>query len=127
VILLDTHAWVWWASGSAQLSAKAKKVLAREKRLMVSAISCWEISTLVRLEKLKFDRPAEQWIEQSLADPMLECIEISSKVAVLAGSLNDFHGDPADRLIVATAQALGCNLVTKDRKITDYLKGHVIW
>ena len=81
----------------------------------------------VRAAKLRFDRPTSVWIEQALSiDPRLELLPLSARIAVMAAELEWQHGDPADRLIIATARELGCPLLTSDKKILAYAAaGHV--
>jgi len=131
VIVLDTHALVWWASGSAELSAKAKSAIDRERRegqIVVSAISAWEIAMLVEREKLVLSMDVEIWLD-TVADIDAVCffpvdVDISIKSVQLPGA---FHKDPADRMIVATARKLAAPLVTRDEKIRAYKHVRTIW
>lgn len=131
MIVLDTHALVWWASGSAELSAKAKSAIDRECRegqIVVSAISAWEITMLVEREKLVLSMDVEIWLD-TVADIDAVCffpvdVDISIKSVQLPG---EFHKDPADRMIVATARRLAAPLVTKDEKIRAYKHVKTIW
>lgn len=131
MIVLDTHALVWWASGSAELSAKAKSAIDRERRegqIVVSAISAWEIAMLVEREKLVLSMDVEIWLD-TVADIDAVCffpvdVDISIKSVQLPGA---FHKDPADRMIVATARKLAAPLVTRDEKIRAYKHVRTIW
>jgi PIN domain nuclease of toxin-antitoxin system len=131
VIVLDTHALVWWASGSAELSAKAKSAIDRECRegqIVVSAISAWEIAMLVEREKLVLSMEVESWLD-TVAEIEGVCffpvdVDISIKSVQLPG---EFHKDPADRMIVATARRLAAPLVTRDEKIRAYKHVKTIW
>lgn len=131
MIVLDTHALVWWASGSAELSAKAKSAIDRECRegqIVVSAISAWEIAMLVEREKLVLSMDVEMWLD-TVADIDAVCffpvdVDISIKSVQLPGA---FHRDPADRMIVATARKLAAPLVTRDEKIRAYKHVRTIW
>jgi PIN domain nuclease of toxin-antitoxin system len=116
-LLLDTHAWIWWASESPKLSRRARTAAAKAARLGVSAISCWEVAMLVKKGRLELDRDVETWISQALALPRVELVAISPAIAVAAASFDRFHGDPADRLIAASALAEGARLVTRDEGI----------
>lgn len=131
MIVLDTHALVWWASGSAELSAKAKSAIDRECRegqIVVSAISAWEIAMLVEREKLVLSMDVVIWLD-TVADIDAVCffpvdVDISIKSVQLPGA---FHKDPADRMIVATARKLAAPLVTRDEKIRAYKHVRTIW
>lgn len=82
----------------------------------------------VRAAKLKFDRPISVWIDQALtADPRLELLPLSPRVAVTAAELEWQHGDPADRLIVATASVYEAPLVTVDERIADSNLVRCVW
>lgn len=121
--LLDTHIWVWWVHGSPDLPVPLRAYLEGlpPGRLAVSAISCWEVGKLVEKGRLELPCPVRVWLEQSLGPSGVAMVPITPAVAADATSLpGDFHRDPADQMIVATARVLGCELVTVDRKILDY-------
>jgi len=87
----------------------------------VSAISLWEIAKLVELGRLELNVPLEKWFEQALDYPGIRVIELTSEIAVESTRLpGEFHRDPADQIIVATARILKCALVTSDERILDY-------
>ncbi|MCG8602151.1 MAG: type II toxin-antitoxin system VapC family toxin, partial [Verrucomicrobiales bacterium] len=95
----------------------------------VSPISCWELSTKARLGRLTLDRDASVWVKQALNRPRVVVAELTPAVASRAGDfdLEEFHGDLADRLIVATAIELGAELVTKDKRIRGYDAVRSVW
>ncbi|MGD9794585.1 MAG: type II toxin-antitoxin system VapC family toxin [Acidimicrobiia bacterium] len=121
--LLDTHALVWWQAGSDRLSRRAAKAITNASRILVSPISFWELSMLAHKRRVALDRPVAAWVNDFLAGDRVAVAEFTPSIAVAAGSLEDFHGDPADRIIVATAIANGCVLLTKDDKIHAYATG----
>jgi len=127
LIVLDTHAWVWWNSAPHKLSVTARAVIDEADQLGVSAISCWEVSMLVAKGRLGLDRDVMDWVREALPENVIHLLPISATAAVTAGALDDFHGDPADRLIVATTLELGGVLVTKDTQIRDYDRVKSIW
>lgn len=125
LILLDTHAWLWWIDGSERLGARARKAIASEiagHGVAVSAISCWEIAMLVRKRRLELTMPVEDWIARCEALPYFTVIPIDARTAIRAAQLDLEHGDPADRLIVATALSLGATLVTKDEALSPHVR-----
>jgi PIN domain nuclease of toxin-antitoxin system len=131
VIVLDTHTLVWWATNDSSLSKKAKSVIERERaggEIVVSAISAWEIAMLVERETLAFSMDVENWLAIVQQIPGVRFapidVDISTKSVKLPG---EFHKDPADRLIVATARKFGAPLVTKDLKIRAYDHVKTIW
>ena len=119
-VLLDTHVLIWWQAGSDLLSRQALSRIEHADRLLISPISFWELSMLVRKERIGLDRATSAWVRDFLATDRVEVADLSPAVAVAAGELSNFHGDPADRLIVATARVAGATVITKDHKILAY-------
>jgi PIN domain nuclease of toxin-antitoxin system len=124
MILLDTHAWIWLASEPARLGpvVGAALVSTDERSLGVSAISGWEIATKVAQGKLGLDRSVTDWVGGTQHQFRIVCESVSMPIALRSGGLGaeGFHGDPADRIIVATAMLLRCPLATLDDKIRDW-------
>jgi PIN domain nuclease of toxin-antitoxin system len=128
MILLDTHAWIWWATGSPQISSKASKTIRAADSIYVNAISCWEVGMLVAKKRLELDRDVEVWVDQALKLPKIQLIPLSPAIAVKSTRLEgEFHGDPADRIIVATAKEYGCPILSKDKRIRAFPGLKVIW
>ena len=121
MIVLDTHALVWWLSGDRRLSARARRAILREIKadgIAASAISVMEIATAVRRGRLVLKVSFEQWLADLLSLPELHIEPVSADIAALAGTFDgEMHGDPADRLIAATARVLGARLVTADDRL----------
>ena len=120
MIVLDTHVLVWWVSGSGRLSARAKRAIEQSLRrspAIVSTISLLEIVTAVRRGRLELGSPLEFWLADLRALPELQFQPVSGEIAQLAGSFDEAApGDPADRIIVATALTLRAKLVTADQR-----------
>jgi PIN domain nuclease of toxin-antitoxin system len=117
VIVLDTHAWLWWVSAPEELGRRARRELARARDVGIPAICCLEVATLVARRRIELDRPILDWLDDALAEPKVELLPISPAIAVKAATLGDgFQGDPADRLIVATAVLHSATLLTKDQR-----------
>jgi PIN domain nuclease of toxin-antitoxin system len=93
----------------------------------VCTISCWEIAMLVKSGRLKLDRDARQWIGQALSVPGVELLALDADLAIGAAELPDFGGDPADRMIVATARRREAPLATADERIAESGLVSVIW
>ena len=119
--LLDTHLWWWWVTGEPGASRAQKRILARinpETPVLLSDISLWEVATLVSLGRLAVTVPLREWLENAAAPPLVRRCAISPAVAAAVAVLpDDFHRDPADRIIVATAQVHGATLLTRDTRI----------
>ena len=123
MIVLDTHIWVWWVHGDTQLPEQYQQYIQEQESqgLGISAISCWEISKLVERGRLNLPCPVEEWFSQALAYPGIQFLELTPRICVESTQLpGDFHRDPADQIIVATARVYGFALVTMDNKILNY-------
>ena len=123
MILLDTHVWIWWVDGSAQLPSDYMAYLQQHEQqgLGVAAISCWEVSKLSQLGRLQWTCDLRTWMAQALAYPGVRLLDLSPQIAVESTQLpGTFHRDPADQIIVATARIHQCALVTLDSRIRNY-------
>lgn len=128
--VLDTHAFIWLMLGSKELSLQNIKEVesyAKNHALYLSSISLWEIAMLEKRGRIVLHQPCFQWLEQALEVPGLKIENISPLIAAESSQLpGEFHGDPADRLIVATARALQAKLITRNSKILHYSQsGHI--
>ena len=127
MIVLDTHAWLWWASEPSRLGRAARKHLEAADRIGVASVSCFEVAAAAAKGRISLDRGALDWLHQAIALPRVELLPLTPAIAVKATELGRFHGDPADRLIVATALLESAPLVTKDRRIRKYQAVVTIW
>ena len=131
VIVLDTHALVWWVTGDAELSKKAKAVIEREQdsgEIIVSAISAWEITMLVEKGRLILSMDVSSWLATVAEIERVKFLPVDMVIANKSVALpGEFHKDPADRMIVATSRKLAVPIVTKDEKIRSYPHVKTIW
>ena len=120
-VLLDTHILIYWLGTDLRLSVEQKRVLDQaspENPLWVSDITLWEIATLYNLKRLSFHLPLRDWLEAATAPPLVQRVGISPAIAAAVAALpSSFHRDPADRIIVASAQLLGATVLTHDKQI----------
>lgn len=119
-ILLDTHALLWWQAGSDRLSSAARRSIADASIIGVSPISIFEVGLLVAKERVALDRPLATWAADLIADSCIDVVDVDVDVAAVASTLDGFHGDPADRMLYASALVSGRPLVTKDGRIRWY-------
>jgi PIN domain nuclease of toxin-antitoxin system len=130
-LLLDTHIWLWYAEGIADmLSADTLAQIEearQERRLHISVISVWEIGLLLAKNRIVLSAPLQDWIEQGAALPGLRVRALTTEVAIESTLLpGEPHADPADRFLIAEARVARLTLVTADRKIIDYGRaGHI--
>ena len=132
MIILDTHALLWWVDGSERLSTPAREAIENERgdqgSILVSAISAWEIALLVDKGRLTLDREVVDWLDQVSRIEGLEFLAVDRQIGVGAVRLpGDFHKDPADRIIVATARRAASPLVSADERIISYPYVETIW
>ena len=127
-ILLDTHVFYWLLVGSNDLRSRADlEHAAVSGSLFVSPITCWEIGMLASRGRIHLEMTCTEWIEQALKAPGISLLQLAPQMAVEASYLpGDFHGDPADRMLVASARVGHLTLATRDAKILTYgRQGHV--
>lgn len=120
-LLLDTHVWIWWLLGSGQLPTKEREKLDRlaaRGALRLAAVSLWEAQMLHAKRRLTLNRPFDIWIRDAAAANVVQVLPLDVEVVIaLDGLPASFHGDPADRLIVATSRAQKIPLATHDAAI----------
>ncbi len=132
MIVLDTHVLIWWVGDPERLSLRAKKAIDTEKKdtgaLLLSSMSVWEIYLLVKKERLKLAQDIDSWFETIESLPYVQFVPINNRIAAKSVMLpGEFHSDPADRIIVATAREKGIPLITADERIRDYPHVKTIW
>jgi PIN domain nuclease of toxin-antitoxin system len=123
VIVLDTHIWVWWVHNDARLTDKLRENIQshEDEGLGVSSFSCWEVAKLVELKRLTLHCPIDEWLATALRYPGVQLLALTPEIVVESTRLpGEFHRDPADQIIVATARIHECPLLTVDDKILKY-------
>jgi PIN domain nuclease of toxin-antitoxin system len=120
-VLLDTHIWLWWLLGSSRLPAKERAALDRlgsRGAVRLEAVSLWEAQMLHAKGRLILDRAFDVWIRDATAVGVVEIVPLDVEVVIALADLPaTFHGDPTDRLIVATARTHRFRLATHDRVV----------
>lgn len=131
-VLLDTCAVIWIANKNPMtaVSLDAVQYAGLHEGVFVSPVSAWEIGMLDRRSQtngLKFMPDAKTWFARLMSAPSIRSAPFTPDIAISASSLPEpLHGDPGDRLLIATARHLGIPIVTRDRKIEAYAAlGHV--
>jgi len=120
-VLLDTHIWVWWLTPGSPLTRTERGALdaaAERGEVCLAAISLWEAQRLYGKRRLELPLPFSDWLTRAADNRMVSVIPLDVETVLALDSLPDsFHGDPADRMIVATARAHALPLATRDTRI----------
>lgn len=124
-LLLDTHIWIWLMNGDQQALPQAVleaiDQASQGGRVGIAAISIWEIGMLEAKGKIRLNKRCLDWVQEALDAPGVHLLPLTPEVAVESSRLpGNFHGDPADRILAATARLLGATFVTKDLKLLEY-------
>jgi len=131
MILLDTHAWIWFLSNPEKLSASAIEKIdsaVKKQQIFVSTISVWEMAMLVNKGRLTLSMHVAEWIHTAEKLPFLHFVHIDNNIALQSVNLpGKFHNDPADRIVIATAIYLKAPVISKDRRIRNYPHVPSIW
>jgi len=131
VVLLDTHAILLLALKPEGLSKAAHKAIARANAgegIAIASITLWEIALLIDAGRVVVQGSIEAFLRLMVQRPGLFVMDLSPEIAALAFQFPpDFPGDPADRIIAATARAHGLALVTKDQRLQDCALLRAIW
>lgn len=129
-VLIDTHVWLWLEADPDRLGKPARARIAaaaRAGKLWVSVMSVWEIGMLAAKDRIRFSMPVDEWVRQAAATPGMQMLGMIPEIALESTRLPDApHGDPVDRMLIASARLHNLTLVTADEKILAYAaQGHV--
>jgi len=129
VIVLDTHALLWWALDPQRLSLEATTLLAKMEQSggVASAISIWEIGIKAKRGKLELPISVEEFAHRIERGRVVELVPVDTSTWLRSLSLRWEHSDPADRVIVATALMRGLPLLTKDAAIRESGQVTCVW
>lgn len=129
-LLLDTHVWIWLMLGDERLNLSFRHAVEQDKEkelILVSAISVWELGMLVERKRIELEMDCLDWVEQAFASSNINLIPLTPRIAIQSTRLPETpHGDPADRILIATAHEYNAILITHDQKILDYGKSKFI-
>ena len=119
-LLLDTHIWFWYLTGSRRLPEAMRVAIEDSWQLLwLSSISIWELAKLVEKGRIRVDGEARAWIERALKSMPVHEAPLNREIALLSTELDLEHQDPADRFIAATAVVHELQLVTVDERLVS--------
>lgn len=130
MIVLDTHVWWWILSEPDRVSEKVRKIIKNTPpgERAIASISIWEFAMMASRGRIKLSISSKKWIDYAVNKTGLRVLELNGDIAVESCNLpGEFHKDPADRIIVATARVHKAILITKDQKIIDYPEVTAVW
>lgn len=123
-LVLDTHVWIWLMMGSPELSRSFRRGIENSQKnhgILISIISIWEIGMLTERKRIQLDMDPLDWVCQALDFSGTRLVQMTPKIAIQSTRLpGTIHGDPADRILVATAHEENAVLVTCDEKLLLY-------
>lgn len=128
MILLDTHVLLWLDAASPRLGTRAREAIDKSFRVgecAVSAVSFWEVGMLARKGRIQVSMDLAAWRSELLEQGLVE-FPVTGEIGIKAAAMQDFNGDPADRMIVATAREHGLKLATADREILGVLMANAV-
>ena len=125
MIVLDTHVWAWWVEEPERLSNMQIAAISDQENddngIGICATSLWEIAKLVEYGRIHLSYDLPDWFELALAYPGVHILGLTPTIAIESTTLpGDFHRDPSDQIIVATARLNNCPLITSDDRIVAY-------
>jgi len=119
-LLLDTHIWLWYALGDAQLSSNLQSIIGSDNtELWISPISIWEVMLLAERGRISLQSDTDSWIDESVKSLAIQEAPLNRYIAVLSRQIDLPHQDPADRFIAATAIYHQLQLATVDTHLTN--------
>jgi len=121
LLLLDTHAFLWWVEGAPTLSSGARRAIGTPaNECLFSVASCWEMAIKLSLRKLRLDAPIERFVPEQLAASGFRLLDIEFADVARVATLRFHHRDPFDRLLAAQALRRRLAIVSRDRVFGRY-------
>ncbi len=120
IILLDTHIWIWWVNQDKNLPSSIIQRIDQAERVAISAASLYELLWLVKQRRLELTLEVAAWLQAATTEASIEVLAVTTDIMQTAAMLPAIHGDPLDRMIIATALATSQPLISLDQKFSAY-------
>ncbi|MDX2020821.1 MAG: type II toxin-antitoxin system VapC family toxin [Deltaproteobacteria bacterium] len=128
MIVLDTHAWLWWIQGNTvDLPDAVKQRIDASDTVSVSAVSCLEVAWLEKKRRIALPLPITDFLKLALEGSRIGLLPLTPTIAARSAALPEIHRDPIDRIIIATAIEHSAELISRDRIFTRYPDVRVQW
>lgn len=129
MIILDTHAWLWWVQGeTVELPLLMRELIdGSPEPVAIASVSCLEVAWLVRKGRITLPVPINEFFTKAIDDSGLMLLPLTPSIAARSAYLPDIHRDPIDRVIIATALEHDSELATRDGMIARYPDVRVRW
>ena len=129
--LLDTHTWIWWHTAPEKLPEQIHKIIESPESgdsILLSSISIWEFCKLVEKSRITLSLDSQDWIDKALDMAGLFLVPLTPEISYRSTTLpGDFHKDPGDQILAATARTFNALLLTKDQKLHSYPHVRTLW
>ncbi|MEO5351602.1 MAG: type II toxin-antitoxin system VapC family toxin [Magnetococcus sp. XQGC-1] len=128
-LILDTHIWIWWVKQDRQLSPViSRRLESTQARVAISSISIYEAVLQICRGRVEIDLPLQKWLHVATVAAGVEVLAINAEIATAAAGLPLHHGDPLDRIIIATALHHDAEIASVDGHFPHYaaLAGRLI-
>ncbi|MEA2061378.1 MAG: type II toxin-antitoxin system VapC family toxin [Thermodesulfobacteriota bacterium] len=120
LVILDTHVWIWWINQDEKLPLSFHERITNSRRAAISAVSVYELIQVVRRGRLSLTIEVNEWLHMATVEADIDIIPVSARIAQIAANLPRIHGDPLDRLIIASALSNNKPLFSLDGKFAGY-------
>ncbi|MGZ8218847.1 type II toxin-antitoxin system VapC family toxin [Methylomagnum sp.] len=129
LVLLDTHVWIWWVEQDDRLPKRLAEIVEdQDNRITISAVSIYELTYGAHRGRIRLNREVDDWIKRATVGADIAVMPVDAAIARRAGHLPPHHGDPLDRIIIATAIQVDARLASLDTAFPAYreLDEHLI-
>jgi PIN domain nuclease of toxin-antitoxin system len=123
LLVLDTHIWFWWVTGDPKLPKQISLLIEEDDRpIAVASVSVYELVLLVQKQRITINLPLDEWLHAATVESGINVLDMSYDIACEAAMLPLHHGDPLDRIIIASALHHNAILASVDSQFPAFEK-----